>query len=466
MKVRLKMTLCMLGLLSLLFGLGGSLLISVSFQNGVKHEEDVAYNSYRMVLGTLQIVNSLERRWDDEYMTHTMEQLDRQKGSGWIALRLSSAEGTIYESGNAGTYLGPVSELPESGKCLFHSISGASGEQYLALSGAVSTSDGTLYLHTVHDITFLYESRQAQLQAYRWVFLGLCALCALLAYTVSRLLTAPLDALSHTSRAIASGRLACRVPIRSADEIGTVSADFNAMADRLEEMVSELQNAVERQERFMGGFAHELKTPMTSIIGYADLLRGGTLTPAERTEAADYIFSEGKRLERLSHKLLELLVLKTGDLSMSCVRPADLIWAVTEEFKPALPDGISITCRCEDGLCFLETDLVRSLLFNLVDNARKALDGTGAIMVCAEMLPDGVVISVCDNGRGIPPEALAHLTQAFYRVDKSRSREQGGVGLGLALCREIVALHHGKLSVESELGSGTCVYARLRGGRP
>ena len=164
---------------------------------------------------------------------------------------------------------------------------------------------------------------------------------------------------------------------------------------------------------------------MTSILGYADLLRRGTLSPEEQASAADYIFSEGKRLERLSLKLLDLYL--------------------AQHQQPAL---------------------FRSLLLNLVDNSRKALEKGGRIALTCTMTETGCRLTVEDNGRGMPPEVLAHLTEAFYRVDKSRARAQGGAGLGLALCERIAVLHGGAIHFASTPGQGTTVTVSLEGGRP
>lgn len=317
------------------------------------------------------------------------------------------------------------------------------------------------------DVSPLFEMRRAQQQTYQWVFLFMACLCALLSYSVSHVLTAPLTRLSRASRSIATGQLSTRVRVHSTDEIGLVARDFNAMAGALEETIRQLKEAAERQERFMGSFAHEAKTPMTSIIGYADLLRGQTLSADEQMQAANYIVAEGKRLENLSQKLLDILVLNKSAVSFSPARPAALIQGLASHLKPFYAkQGITLTCDCEDGVCLLEADLVKSLLVNLWDNARKALDGKkGAIYVRSQMLPDGCRVTVWDTGRGIPPAALEHLTEAFYRVDKARAREQGGVGLGLSLCQEIAALHHGSIRFESRVGKGTAVIVTLKGGR-
>lgn len=476
MKFHLKITLCMLAVLSALFGAGGSLLIAESFEDSLEREKAAALGDYRMAWGTLQIVNSMDPYLDKEAIVKTMEQLYQQNSAFWSDLRLTFGDEVLYESGAAQNYFFQRSwtiEDPKPGRCIFRVLDDPTGAHVLVFSGAVETGGDVLNLTTSHDISALYIARMTQQRTYLQVFLMMCLLCAAMSYTVSRLLTAPLGGLSRASRAIAAGNLSSRVRVRSHDEIGEVSADFNTMAERMEQTVadlnqavSELHQAMERQEQFTGSFAHEMKTPMTSLIGYADLLRSGTLTPEEQTEAANYLYSEGKRLESLSHKLLELLVLKKQDIPLTDVSPADLIEALVDKMRPLYEvKGIRLSCQCEMGNCLLEPDLVWSLLLNLVDNAQKAMEHGGEIQFRQKMLADGCRICILDNGRGIPPQALEHLTEAFYRVDKARSRAQGGFGLGLSLCQEIAVFHHGNIQFENRPEGGACVTVDLRGGR-
>lgn len=112
----------------------------------------------------------------------------------------------------------------------------------------------------------------------------------------------------------------------------------------------------------------------------------------------------------------------------------------------------------------LDTDFFGSLLVNLIENARKAMAEGGAITVTSVMTAEGCQIKVSDNGRGIPPMALSHITEAFYRVDKSRSRAEGGAGLGLTLCAQIAKMHHGTIAFESKEECGTTVIVDLKGG--
>lgn len=477
MKFHMKITFSMLALLALFFGIGGSVLISSSFRDSLEREETAAFGDYRMAWGTLQIVNGLDSFLDQETLAGTMEQLYQQNSSFWTSLRLSTEEEIIYEGGNIQASLLRTPRdlgLPAPGECLFHILEGSEGEHYLVLSGATETDGETLYLTTSHSISELYTARENQQQAYFRIFLVMCLLCGVVSYTVSRLLTAPLDSLSRASRAIASGNYSSRLRIRAKDEIGLLSEDFNQMAAQLEEnekqresYIEQLHQSVERQERFVGSFAHEMKTPMTSLIGYADLIRSGTLTQDEQAEAAGYLYSEGKRLESLSRKLLELLVVKQQGLPLLAVKPAALVEQLAKQLEMAYKaQGIQIFTQCEKGSCLLEPDLVWSLLLNLADNARKSMENGGALGFQAKMLEDGCLIRVLDSGRGIPPEALEHLTEAFYRVDKARSRKQGGFGLGLALCQEIVTLHNGTMSFSNRPEGGACVTVELRGGRP
>ena len=465
MKFRLKMTLCMLAVLSVLFGVGGSLLISGSFEDSLEREKSAAFSSYRMAWGALRIVNGLTPYLDEEAIIQTMDQLCQDR-TAWSSLLLATEEGVLFASKS---YPFPHDDfLPEPDTCLLRVADGEAGVHWLLLSGAVKTNDETLYLHAAFDISELYAVRRSQQKTYLRTFGVMAALCAVLSYAVSRVLTAPLVGLSRTSRAIAKGDFSSRVPVRSTDEIGRVSRDFNLMAEQMEKTIFQLHQAAERQERFVGSFAHEMKTPMTSLIGYAELMQSGKLTPEEQIEAAGYIYSESRRLSNLSRKLLELLVVKEQGLALARISPADMIAHLAELLRPLLAKrGVTVCCECEPGICLLEPDLTWSLLLNLADNAQKAMDRGGELRFQAEMLPDGCRVRVMDTGRGIPESSLEHLTEAFYRVDKARSRKQGGFGLGLALCQEIVALHNGSIRFENRDGGiGTCVTVDLRGGRP
>lgn len=483
MKFRVKIMACMLCLMSVLFGAGGSALILISFQNSLEGEIATAENSYRMLLYTLQVAGGTDLFAGTENMRNALRQMTGQKGAYWDAVLLASGDEVVYRQGKAAEEWLSAEE-DETGNCRVTFLRAGNGERYLRISGGFSIGAQTLSLDTVHDISELYENRARQQNAYRFIFLLTMLLCAGLAYSMALILTRPLTRLSRGAREIADGNFSFRSEIRSDDEIGRLSQDFDRMADRIEENVQMLEESVKAQERFVSSFTHELKTPMTSVIGYADLLRSQELPEEERCDAANYIFMEGKRLERLSLKLMEIYVAKEGNIRLSLQAPGAIAEDVAAHLRPIYRDrNISLETRCERGTCRLEPDLFRSLLVNLIDNAGKAIgeEGHGRaisekgrgetireeghILVTVHMTENGCVLLVEDDGPGIPEEAKVHLTEAFYRVDKSRSRKQGGAGLGLTLCANIAELHGGALGFENREGGGTRVRVELRGGR-
>lgn len=460
MKFRLKITICMVWMLALAFGIGGSAIISLSFENMLEHEKQNALAAYQMTLQTLQLVNSVSTQKDDTEIAATLRQLQAQ--SSYDTARLRKSDEILYENGHALAILTTVES--DASHCTAVMIASPEGEEYLQMSGSFEASGKTLYLDLAFNVSAVYNTQHEQQLVYRKIFAATIALGAAFSWTIAYLLTRPLSRLSGATRQLSNGRLSARVRLDSRDELGQLAQDFNRMAGQLETNVNELTDAMERQEQFMGSFAHEMKTPMTSIIGYADLLRGGSLSRDEAQEAANYIFSEGKRLESLSRKLLSLQELDNQAVCFVQTEPAQLISALVKHLRPVYAKSrIRLQYQCAQGSCLLEPDLVKSLLVNLIDNARKAIENGGNIYIVSDWLEGQCRIRVLDSGRGIPKEALAHITEAFYRVDKSRSRKQGGVGLGLALCSRIAAVHHGSITFDSREGNGTCVTVLLGG---
>lgn len=466
MKFRVKMTLCMVCLMALLFSVGGAVLISMSFRDALGRETLAARNAYQMLLNSIQVFDDFDGQLGSSDISEILKQLSKQEATAWSSLRVSEGEEVIYQSGGQAALFRNISEGLDESHCLVGSLQDASGGHFLQVSGVFSLSNNRLRLDMAYNSSTAYTVRAQQQRIYQGIFFIMLTVCALLSYSISWLLTRPLVRLTGAVQKIAEGDLSCRSQINTNDEIGVLSGQFDEMVVRIERNVLELEEAMQRQKRFMGSFAHELKTPMTSIIGCADLLRSRALEEEERAAAENYIFSEGRRLERLSLKLLDILVAENREITLVAASPARLIDELTQQLSPIYhANGIAVSSECEKGECLMDPDLVRSLMINLLDNAKKAIEGGGKIEIASKMLPDGCEITVADSGRGIPAEALAHLTEAFYRVEKSRARALGGVGLGLPLCSEIVNLHHGTLTFESEPGQGTHVVVTLRSGR-
>lgn len=462
MSYRLKLIITISVLIAITFSLGGTILITASFNNSLEAETAASLNSFQTVLNTLYLLNSLGEQTGFDNLAETLSRMAEQHVGHWQALSLKAGDTVIYQSRSEllGSYALPALSPDQ---CSYMRISDGYGQGLLTLSTIVAGKQ-KLTLQARFDLSPVYISRENQQRLFMSAYAVVVVLGILVATILSFTLTGRLRRLAGVVRKIAGGDLSTRSRITSRDEFGQLSRDFDSMADKLQQNMERLESDMQQQEQFMGAFAHELKTPMTSIIGFADLLRQGDLDENTRLMAANYVYSEGKRLEKLAFKLLELIVVKKDDLTMKRVWLPRYLEEVEKALAPTLKSkGIRLICRSEQGRTVLEPDLVKSLLYNLIDNASKAMEGEGIIAVKASLIPGGCQFMVADNGRGMEEKDLARITEAFYRVDKSRSRQQGGAGLGLALCKQIVELHNGTLHYDSKLGSGTQVTVTLYG---
>lgn len=487
MKFRIKVTLCMLSIISIFFGIGGTALIYTTFDSSIKREQYVARKSYNMILNTLTLLNNSSSWSSQDEVADIIEQITSQEDT-FSAIKLYSDSGTIYSKGESISLFEDLTSHTDSTHVSYKTIN-ADDQYFFQLCGTFKIGVTQMYLDVAYDVSSIYKLRTEQEKAYMSIFCILILLCAIFSYILSYFLTRPLSHLAATARDISAGDHEKRSNITSKDEVGILSREFNNMADSL-------IAAMERQNQFIGDFTHELKTPMTSIIGYADLLRRHTLTSEDTDDAANYIFQEGKRLERLSIKMLDLIVAENSDVKLTAASPCDLIENITSHLKDSYKEqGISLATECEPGQCMLEPDYFTSLIINLLENSRRAIinkntqkfetshkdiDSTtnnswarrniaeniyDTVKLTSTMSDKGCTIIITDTGCGIPKDSLTHITEAFYRVDKARSRAHGGAGLGLSLCAQIVKLHQGSLSIESEVNKGTTIKIELKGGR-
>lgn len=331
------------------------------------------------------------------------------------------------------------------------------GEQYILLAGKrIPVAEGGDYrLILVRDISSLYRDIRDQAFFYLAVYLGMAVLATLLVFLMSKKILRPLTELQRAARDIRRGRLERRADVHTRDETGMLAADFNAMAERIEGQVRELSEESERRRQMLGSLAHELKTPMTSIIGYSDSLLHVNLREEQKERALLHIYEQCRRLERLSGKLMSLVGMYDNDsICLEETRMEELFSEVVslEEFH-LREKGISLVSSCHMEDRKVDRDLFTSLLVNLIDNGAKASKEGDTVFLAGE----GDRITVRDQGCGIPQEEILRVTEAFYMVDKARSRKEGGCGLGLSLCVRIAQLHGARLEIESRVGRGTVV---------
>lgn len=291
-------------------------------------------------------------------------------------------------------------------------------------------------------------------------------LLAVSLYFVMRRLSVPIDRMREATEQIAGGNWDYRAEEKGNDEFALLAGSFNLMLEKIGSQMDELEREAEnrrieaeKKQTLINDMAHEMRTPLTSIRGYAETIEKAAIPEQTRIMAAKYIISESDRLGKISETILE-------GAYMGAVLPetgrCDLAAILADTVRRLSPKAEKAGVTFETDLCPGEAEgnptLLSMLFYNLAENAIKAcLPGGKVILSCA-----GTVASVSDDGRGMTKEQLSHITEPFYRTDKSRSRSEGGAGLGLSLCKKITEVHGALLSFESEPGKGTRATVEFR----
>lgn len=440
---------------TLAFGIGGTMLISALFQSSLDKEIVMAIQENRYLCFSFQTaVRSLSenQEFNPKSFLRQIDSVVDPRNSDMAIVNRSEVR--FSDGPEFAASIAP-------GKRAVRIVSGNDGTKYVQAVSYIRLSSDDYYLESVSNISSIYTMRQTYVTLYQGILLAVICISSLILLVLTHFLTRPLKQLSITSQKIASGDFSNRAKNRGFgenDEVGMLTRNFNTMADVVEEKIHDLEETARQREDFVASFAHELKTPLTSIIGYADMLRSYDMDASDRFTAANYIFSEGKRLEALSLHLLDLIVLRKQDFPTEMVNCLTFMQECVCILKPLLEKyHQELHTELQPATVMVVPSLLKTMIYNLIDNACKASERNGNIVLKGFISKGRYQICICDHGRGIPPEELSKITEPFYMVDKSRSRSQNGAGLGLTLCQEIALLHGSELKIESQLQKGTTI---------
>lgn len=463
MKFATKLFLAITAVLTIIFTAFGSWMMSSYFSKILEREMEQAGQESRIFYNLFDIVYNSMSEYGHEYAINSAVdsavssvERDGKKCFIWSVEQDYYGDTTraYYQAQAIEVLAGELNEK-DTYACAVRFVE---DKYYLLSVSKFQVLSEAVFLGISKDISSIYVDRQNLLNQYRLALIILLVIGAGCIYVLSFYLTKPIRNLDKVVEKIAGGSLMERADCESEDEIGTLAMNLNHMADRLVEQMIEKENQANEKERFTAAFAHELKTPLTAIIGYADMLNSVEMSEEERREAYYYIYRQGKRLESLSHKLLELVSMEHTSLKVAPVSAKELEENIRKTMRPVF-ENKKIKCRImmEKGTLYGDRDLLLSVFYNLLDNAVKAAGEDGFILFKGMVLENGYEIKVVDNGCGIPEQDIERITEAFYMVDKSRSRKEGGAGIGMTLCQKIITLHKGVLRISSRLGEGTVV---------
>ncbi len=286
--------------------------------------------------------------------------------------------------------------------------------------------------------------------------LGAIGIALLLGIFLARAISRPVREVTAATQIIADGDLGYQVPVRTKDELGELAASFNRMS-------ADLAQANVQRRQMTADIAHDLRTPLSVILGYMEALSSGKLEPTPET--FEIMYAKGQHLQHLIDDLRILALADAGELSLTrrLVAPGDLLeHTALAHMVQAQEKDIIIRVEYEEGLPEIEVDPERmaQVLGNLVSNALRYTLSGGEIVLSAERGVGVLLLKVTDTGTGIDPEELSYIFDRFYRSDKSR-QQNGESGLGLAIAKSIVQAHGGTITAASSPEQGTTFTIRL-----
>lgn len=278
-----------------------------------------------------------------------------------------------------------------------------------------------------------------------WASVFALVLAGVLSFLLTRRVLSPLSQMIGITQKIASGDYTGRVPIPSKDEVGQLATAFNQMAESL-------QRIEQLRKTMVIDVAHELRTPLTNMRGYLEALNDGVLPPSKKT--LESLHEETLRLAKLVEDLLQLARADTsrGTLRRQRIALQDLVTQVLDLFQPKFAAKriiIKVELTNAEGSIMADPEKLSQVFRNLLQNACQYTPDGGKVRVFTERLPGRIKIVFANTGEGIAEEDLPFLFERFYRGEKSRSREHGGAGIGLAIVKELVEAHGGQVGAES-----------------
>lgn len=434
--MRKRIALCMVALVLTLLGPGMALVVSRSFALTMERERARALGEEAAIARALTL--------------ETAEGNVGRSTASTLQTRYGSNELTIYLLQNGETITGEalptVQKLPEllNTETRATLLDGVS--ERLLIAHAL---DGEITLLTALDVSPVYALRRELLRGAAALGLIGLALAGALAIWISGVLTRPLSQLADAAAKLADGDYAAPLPAAKNDEMNALIRAFSRMSAAIDERETALRTQAEERQALIDALAHEMRTPLTAILGGARLLQQSRLSGSQQSELLDTMAREASRLSTMDERLLLLTRL---DHEAPAFAPFDSQAMAREALS--VFDGVRL--EGDDAVFVGERELTILLLRNLVVNAQRA-GGKEAVRVTLH--PDG--FDVTDYGCGMTKEQIARAFEPFYKADKARTRRAGGAGLGLPLCRKIARLHHGELHMESEIGRGTRVCYRF-----
>ena len=471
MKIWMKIFLCSFLIFESVFNIGGIILIEYGFNQSLKREINSGLNEQLTMHSGLQTTGDVfaqNYKFDNgffkEFLGIYFQNYMDYYANNNVYAEIREMNNTVVYSSFEVNDLKDREELNTTHimerKYIIRDIEDSS---YLFATSLLKIGTDDYKFTYIQNITEIYTSRKLQYKVFTIIniILGICIGISL--YVVLRYMTKPIRMLIKSTELISSGYYSERVDIITTDEVGELSESFNHMAESIEEKIEALNKNTIAKQDFIQSLTHEMKTPLTSIIGYAELLRDTKYNEINNIKGMNYIYSEAKRLERLSLKLMDLILLDEKIINLKEEDIKSVYMEIDELIMTKVGEkNLDFKLDIKPFKVIIEKDLFKVLIINLVDNAIKASSYGGVLTTkFYKDKENKFIFTVEDNGIGIEEDDIERIFEPFYMVDKSRTKSNNGAGLGLSICTKIIDLHGGKIDIESKVGKGTKILVKF-----
>ncbi|MEK4666140.1 sensor histidine kinase [Niallia sp. FSL R7-0271] len=437
-----------------LFDIAAFVLISSSYHFSLQREEENSIREQSIILKSIE--NSISQflqsaSYNKEQLTSLIKPLANYYENQNVYLALYNENTKVYSNTPIlDSKLLGIQEK-ETRKIQTKKLG---GKRYLFVSSPLPSNPNysLVYARNISQLDVYLSSMS---RVFVIVSILVCIVLGILNFIFLKRLTGPLNKMISITSEIANGAFHKRVHIKRRDDLGTLGSTFNKMADSIEDKVGQLTKESQNKQQFIDNLAHEMKTPLTSILGYSEYLQKAKYKEKQRLIATQHLNEAAERLQKLSIKLLDLTSMRTKNKDFKEVNMEGLFAALYRFMNPILKKkNIHLEIRAEVKSLLGDETLLLSLLINLVENSARASKDNDLIAVRSYVdEKEEFIVEVKDYGIGLDKEEIKKITEPFYRVDKSHSREFGGFGLGLSIVAQIAKYHNADLDIQSQKGT-------------
>ena len=454
MKLWQKIYLVTMILFVVLLNVGMYVVFELTYQKDIAVEQKQAEAEYNMLTGSL--VRSLTSLYNQGDVTDAKLRKVVEKHENYyddtLDLTLWKQQTCIYPEGRETLRdwndVSNVNQIIITGK----------DQKKIIVQGKLYEGKETLYLRYEKELTKLNEVWDKLQINYLVISSSFSLILAIFLFAILRKTMKPITQLTKAVDDMAEGKWGSKASEAGKDEVATLGRHFNQMADKIQENIRQIQQEADAKQEFVDNFSHELKSPLTSIYGFAEYVQKVNVSEDEKIQYMSYIMDESKRMLQMSYTLLDMAKIRNEAIQMEDVQLCDVEEQIKKRMESLCEEkGVTLTCSRNVDTIYANEVLLFSLLCNLIQNAVYACESGDIVAWGVEEEGGNLRIYVEDNGCGMTKEQVKRVREPFYRVDKARSREAGRTGLGLALCSQIVEYHNARMEIQSEIDTGTII---------